>query len=62
VEVEGPESRVNPLTSISTVPIRVERKQANIELTSDLDVPDPQIRLQRPAPVSVKIEVRRTQH
>jgi len=59
VEVEGPESRVNSLSSIATVPIRLERKQGHMELTADLDVPDPQIRLQRPSPVSLKIEVRR---
>ena len=57
VEVEGPESRVNPLASIATVPIRVDRKQTHIEQTADLDVPDPQIRLQHPSPVNVQIEI-----
>ena len=59
VEVEGPESRINTLESIATVPIRLERRQTHIEQTVDLDVPDPQIRLQHPAPVSVRVEVRR---
>ncbi len=59
VQVEGPESRVNTLSSIATVPIRVDRKQALIEQPVDLDVPDPQIRLQRPLPVNVRIEIRR---
>src|SRR5438094_6480819 len=59
VEVEGPESRVNTLESIATVPIRLDRRQTHIEQTVDLDVPDPQIRLQHPAPVSVRAEVRR---
>lgn len=59
VEVEGPESRVNTLTSIATVPIRVDRKQTHIEQMADLDVPDPQIRLQHPAPVDVRIDIRR---
>jgi len=59
IEVEGPESRVKPLSSITTIPIRTDRKQSSVEQTADLDVPDPQIRLQHPSPVSVKIEIRR---
>lgn len=59
VEVEGPESRVNTLASIATVPIRLDRRQSHIEQTADLDVPDPQIRLQHPSPVNVRVEVRR---
>jgi YbbR domain-containing protein len=59
VEIEGPESRVKALSQIATLPIRLERKQAHVEQTADLDVPDPQIRLQHPSPVSVRIEIRR---
>ena len=59
IQVEGPESRLNSLTSIATIPIRVDRKESHIEQAADLDVPDPQIRLQHPSPVNVKIEVRR---
>jgi YbbR domain-containing protein len=59
VEIEGPESRVNPLSSIATVGIRLDRKQSDIEQTVDLNVPDPQIRLQHPTPVNVHIEIRR---
>ena len=59
VDVEGPESRVNALSSIATVPIRVDRKQSPVEQSADLDVPDPQIRLQHPSPVSVRVELRR---
>ena len=59
IQVEGPESRVDPLASIATIPVRVDRRQSNIEQTADLDVPDPQIRLQHPSPVNVRIEVRR---
>jgi YbbR domain-containing protein len=57
VEVEGPESRLNTLTSITTLPIRIEGRQATVEQTADLDVPDPQIRLRRPSPVGVKVEI-----
>ena len=59
VEIEGPESRVNSLSQIMTVAIRWDRKQSVVEQTADLDVPDPQIRLQHPAPVSVRLEIRR---
>jgi YbbR domain-containing protein len=57
VEVEGPESRVNTLSTIATVPIRVDGREASFEQAADLDVPDPQIRLEHPAPVNVKIEI-----
>jgi YbbR domain-containing protein len=57
VEVEGPESRVNTLSSIATVPIRLDRRQTPLEQATDLDVPDPQIRLRRPSPVNVKIDI-----
>jgi YbbR domain-containing protein len=61
VEVEGPESRVDTLSSIATTPIRLDRKQSSFEQTADLDVPDPQIRVQHPSAVNVKIEIRRKQ-
>jgi YbbR domain-containing protein len=59
VEIEGPESRVNTLSSIATVAIRLDRRQSRVEQTADLDVPDPQIRLLHPSPVSVRVEIRR---
>jgi YbbR domain-containing protein len=59
IEVEGPESRLNTLESISTVPIRMERRLTSFEVAADLDVPDPQVRLQHPAPVNIRIEIRR---
>jgi YbbR domain-containing protein len=59
VAVEGPESRVNTLSSIATVPIRLEKRQSALEIAADLDIPDPQIRLQRPSPVNIKIDIHR---
>jgi YbbR domain-containing protein len=58
VEVEGPESRVNTLRSLVTVPIHVEKLRADLEQVADLDVPDPQVRLRRPSPVRVKVTIR----
>ncbi|HEY2381392.1 MAG TPA: CdaR family protein [Terriglobia bacterium] len=60
VDIEGPESRVNTMSSIATVGIRVDRRETSMEQTADLDVPDPQIRLQHPSPVSIRIEIRRS--
>ena len=63
VDVEGPESRVNTLESIATVPIRLDRRQTHVEQSADLDVPDPQIRLSHPGPVNVQVELlRKGQH
>jgi YbbR domain-containing protein len=59
VDVDGPESRVNTLKSIATVPIRLDRRQTHVEQSADLDVPDPQIRLSHPGPVNVQVELRR---
>ena len=59
IEVEGPESRLTTLSSIATIPIRVDRRQFPIEQATDLDVPDPQIRLQHPSPVNVRVEIHR---
>jgi YbbR domain-containing protein len=58
IEVEGPESRVNSLKSIATVPIRLERRESLFEQTADLDVADLQIRLLHSGPVTVQVEIR----
>ena len=58
IRVEGPESRVNHLDSVSTQPILVDGKRANILQSADLDVPDPQVRLQRPATINIRVEIR----
>jgi YbbR domain-containing protein len=59
MDIEGPESRVNSMLSIATVGIRLDRKQSTIDQTADLELPDPQIRLQHPSPVNVRIEIHR---
>jgi YbbR domain-containing protein len=57
VEAEGPESRMNALSSISTIPIRIDGRRASFEQTADLDIPDPLVRLQHPSAVKIKIEI-----
>ena len=61
IDVEGPESLVDSLSSIATLPVRLDGKRSPIEQTADLDVPDPQIRLQRSSSVNVKVDIRRKQ-
>jgi YbbR domain-containing protein len=57
VRIEGPESRVKTIESIPTGPINIDRRQYQVAQAADLDVPDPQIRLQHAAPVEVRIEI-----
>jgi YbbR domain-containing protein len=60
VEIEGPESRVSVVSSISSVPIPLDGKRSSFEQPADLDLPDPQIRLKHPSPVNVKVDIRQT--
>lgn len=57
VEIEGPESSVASVSSISTVPIRLDGARTNIEQSTDLDIVYEDIRLRRPGPVHVKVEI-----
>jgi YbbR domain-containing protein len=58
VRVEGPESRVNNFDSVSTLPISVEGKRSDVSQSTDLDAPDPLVRLPRPATINIRIEIR----
>ena len=58
VQVEGPESRVSALDSVPTIPIHVDGRKTQVVQSADLDVPDPQVRVQHPATVDIRIEVR----
>ena len=58
VQVEGPESRVSALDSVPTVPIHIDGRKTQVAQSADLDVPDPQVRVQHPATVDIRIEVR----
>ena len=59
IRVQGPESRLKTVDSISTVPIRIDGKRANLRQAVGLDLPDPQLRLQDPSRVEVRIEIRK---
>jgi YbbR domain-containing protein len=58
VRVEGPESRVNNLDSVSTLPVSVEGKRTNVSQSTDLDAPDPLVRLPRPSTINIRVEIR----
>lgn len=58
IQVEGPESRVNTLESVPTAPLHVDGRREGLQQSVDLDVPDPQVRLQHAAPIAVRIEIR----
>jgi YbbR domain-containing protein len=59
IRVQGPESRLRPVDSISTVPIQIDGKRSGLQQTIGLELPDPQLRLQDPARVNVRIEIRK---
>jgi hypothetical protein len=40
------------------VAIRIDGRKSNVIQSADLDVPDPQVRVQHPAAVDIRIEIR----
>jgi YbbR domain-containing protein len=60
VRLQGPESRLKPVTSVSTAPISISDKSASLQQTVGVELPDPQLRLQDQSKVDVRIEIRKT--
>ena len=58
VRIQGPESRLRAIESVSTAPIRIDGKRAALEQSIALELPDPQLRLQDSSKVDVRIEIR----
>ncbi len=58
VQVQGPQSRVNTLDFVPTGPIHIDGKQSDVVQSADVDVPDPQVRLQNPSTIEVRVEIR----
>jgi YbbR domain-containing protein len=58
VRVQGPESRLRNIESISTVPIPIDGKRSSLQEAAGLDLPDPQVRLLDPSKVEVRIDIR----
>jgi YbbR domain-containing protein len=59
VRVQGPESRLRSVDSISTVPIVVDGKRAPLQQTVALDVRDSQLRIQGQSRVDVRVDIRK---
>jgi YbbR domain-containing protein len=60
VRIQGPESRLRSVTSVSTAPISVNDKRTSLQQSVGLELPDPQLRLQDQPKVDVRIEIRKT--
>jgi YbbR domain-containing protein len=56
VTIEGPESHVQEVETVSTTPINLKDRTATFTETVDLDITDPVVRV--PKSTSVKVEVR----
>jgi YbbR domain-containing protein len=56
VTIEGPESHVQEVETVSTTPISLKDRTATFTETVDLDITDPVVRI--PKSTSVKVEVR----
>jgi YbbR domain-containing protein len=57
VRLQGPESRLRTIQSVSTVPIRIEGKRAALQQSVGLDLPDPQVRVQGQSKVDVRVDI-----
>jgi YbbR domain-containing protein len=58
VEVQGPESAIEGIESIPTVPVRVEGEQSSVREFVDLD-PGESVRPMNSSPVEVQVDIRR---
>jgi len=58
VEIQGPESKMQNIDSIPTAIVAIGGRRASFNVASDLDSPDPMIRLQQVSSVEVHIKIR----
>jgi len=56
-EIEGPQSHIAKINHAPTESIRLDGRQASFKTTVDIDIPDHLIRVIRPSPVNVSIEI-----
>jgi YbbR domain-containing protein len=61
VTVRGPESRVDSLESLATVPISIEGARSDVTRSVDLDVKDPLVRLESLSPHEITVQIREFQ-
>jgi len=60
VDIEGPESHVRAVDSISTTPISLQGRDATFTENADLDIQDPVVRIPKATAVKVEIKIRKT--
>jgi YbbR domain-containing protein len=60
VEIQGPDSHVKSINTVSTTPISLKGKQATFTETVDLDIQDPVVRIAKATSVKVEVRIRRT--
>jgi YbbR domain-containing protein len=58
VIIEGPESHVRAVNTISTTPISLKNRNATFTETVDLDIQDPVVRIPKATSVKVEIKIR----
>jgi YbbR domain-containing protein len=60
IEIEGPESHVREVETVSTTAISLKNKSASFTETVDLDITDPVVRIPKATSVKVEVRIRRT--
>jgi len=60
VKIEGPESHVRAVNTVSTTPINMTGRETTFSETVDLDIQDPVVRNPKATSVKVEIRIRRT--
>jgi YbbR domain-containing protein len=60
VTIEGPESHVQEVETVSTTPISLKDRTATFTETVDLDITDPVVRVPKSTSVKVEVRIRRT--
>ena len=59
IRLQGPESRIASVDSVSTAPIDLSGKRTSLQQSVGLEVPDPQLRIHEPSKVDVRVEIRK---
>jgi YbbR domain-containing protein len=57
VDIQGPESKIQPIETIPTALVRLNGRKASFTQSVDLDLPDPMVRLQYLSPVEVRVMI-----
>lgn len=58
VQIEGPSSHVQSMAPIETTPLDVRGRKATFREAVELDIQDPLVRVPRPSPITVEVQIR----